>query len=126
MWVTAYHPAQRYAAGDYPNQRSDDDGLPAYVQADPPLADADVWYTFGVHHVAPPRRLAGDAGFLPRVSPQTDRVPRRQPSPRPTTTHHGLLPRREYLSATPWLTLAGVGACRSGMLAGTSVRSVGP
>jgi primary-amine oxidase len=56
LWVTAYDPAQRYAAGDYPNQRPDDDGLPVYVQADRPLEDADVvvWYSFGAHHVPRP------------------------------------------------------------------------
>lgn len=56
LWVTAHDPAQRYAAGDYPNQRPGDDGLPVYVQADRPLADTDVvvWYTFGSHHVPRP------------------------------------------------------------------------
>lgn len=56
LWVTAYDPAERYAAGDYPNQRQHDDGLPVYVQADRPLDDADVvvWYTFGAHHVPRP------------------------------------------------------------------------
>jgi primary-amine oxidase len=53
LWVTAYDPAERYAAGDYPSQRPDDDGLPRYVQANRPLDDTDVvvWYTFGAHHV---------------------------------------------------------------------------
>jgi primary-amine oxidase len=53
LWVTAYDPTERYAAGDYPNQRPDDDGLPRYVQANRPLDDTDlvVWYTFGAHHV---------------------------------------------------------------------------
>jgi primary-amine oxidase len=53
LWVTAYDPTERYAAGDYPNQRPDDDGLPSYVQADRSLTDTDVvlWYTFGAHHV---------------------------------------------------------------------------
>ncbi|MGH3831437.1 MAG: primary-amine oxidase [Pseudonocardiaceae bacterium] len=56
LWVTAFDPAQRYAAGDYPNQRSGDDGLPVYIQADRRLADSDVvvWYTFGAHHVPRP------------------------------------------------------------------------
>jgi primary-amine oxidase len=56
LWVTAYDPRERYAAGDYPNQRPDDDGLPAYVRADRPLEDTDVvlWYTFGAHHVTRP------------------------------------------------------------------------
>ncbi|GHJ41603.1 primary-amine oxidase [Streptomyces sp. TS71-3] len=53
LWVTAYDPAQMYAAGDYPNQSRGGDGLPAYAAADRPLADGDVvlWHTFGEHHV---------------------------------------------------------------------------
>ncbi|MGH3624632.1 MAG: primary-amine oxidase [Sciscionella sp.] len=56
LWVTAHDPLQRYAAGDHPNQRPGDDGLPVYTEADRPLEDADVvvWYTFGAHHVTRP------------------------------------------------------------------------
>jgi primary-amine oxidase len=56
LWVTAYDPGQRYAAGDYPNQSPGGDGLPHYARADRPLVDADVvlWYTFGSHHVVRP------------------------------------------------------------------------
>jgi primary-amine oxidase len=56
LWVTAYDPDQRYAAGDYPNQHPGGDGLPRYVSGDRPLRDADVvlWYTFGAHHVVRP------------------------------------------------------------------------
>ncbi|GAA5168332.1 primary-amine oxidase [Pseudonocardia eucalypti] len=56
LWVTAYDPAQRFAAGDYPNQNPGGDGLPAYAAADRPLDGADlvVWYTFGAHHVVRP------------------------------------------------------------------------
>ncbi len=36
LWVTAYNPQERYAAGDYPNQQRGGDGLPAYVQQNPP------------------------------------------------------------------------------------------
>ncbi|MGH3941881.1 MAG: primary-amine oxidase [Pseudonocardiaceae bacterium] len=56
LWVTAYDPAERYAGGDYPSQRSDDGGLPVYVEADRSLDDTDVvvWYTFGAHHVPRP------------------------------------------------------------------------
>jgi primary-amine oxidase len=56
LWVTAYDPAERYAAGAYPNQQRDNDGLPAYVQADRPLDDTDVvlWYSFGAHHAPRP------------------------------------------------------------------------
>lgn len=56
LWVTAYDPAQRFAAGDYPNQNPGGDGLPAYAAADRPLDGADlvVWHTFGAHHVVRP------------------------------------------------------------------------
>jgi primary-amine oxidase len=56
LWVTAYDPAENFAAGDYPNQSPGGSGLPAYAAADRPIADADVvvWYTFGAHHVVRP------------------------------------------------------------------------
>ncbi|HLJ34146.1 MAG TPA: primary-amine oxidase, partial [Ktedonobacteraceae bacterium] len=56
FWVTAYDPSERYAAGDYPNQQQGGDGLPAYVQQNRPLENADlvVWYTFGSNHVVRP------------------------------------------------------------------------
>lgn len=56
FWVTAYDPAERYAAGDYPNQQQGGEGLPAYVQKNRALEKADlvVWYTFGSNHVVRP------------------------------------------------------------------------
>ena len=56
LWVTRYDPAERYAAGDYPNQHPGDAGLPTYAKANRPVADADivVWYTMGHHHVVRP------------------------------------------------------------------------
>jgi primary-amine oxidase len=56
LWVTAYDPDERYAAGAYPNQHPGGAGLPAYVRADRPLdrTDVVVWYTFGAHHVVRP------------------------------------------------------------------------
>jgi primary-amine oxidase len=56
LWVTAYDPAEKYAAGDYPYQSPDPQGLPAYIAADEPLVNADVvlWYTLGAHHVVRP------------------------------------------------------------------------
>jgi len=53
LWVTRYEPAERYAAGDYPNQHPGGAGLPAYAAADRPLENAELvmWYTFGAHHV---------------------------------------------------------------------------
>ncbi len=56
LWVTAYDPAQMYAAGDYPNQHPGGAGLPEYVKDDRPLENSDVvvWYTFGAHHPVRP------------------------------------------------------------------------
>jgi primary-amine oxidase len=56
LWVTPYHPDQRRAAGEFPNQHDGGDGLPAWTAADRDLVDADVvlWYTFGVTHLPRP------------------------------------------------------------------------
>jgi primary-amine oxidase len=56
LWVTAYDAAERYAAGDYPNQQAGGDGLPRYVQQDRSLERTDVvvWYTFASTHVVRP------------------------------------------------------------------------
>ncbi len=56
LWVTAYDPQQRYAAGDYPYQHPGGAGLPSYAQADRSVEDTDVvvWYTMGAHHVVRP------------------------------------------------------------------------
>jgi primary-amine oxidase len=56
IWVTAYDPAERKAAGDYPNQHRGGDGLPQFVAQDRPLEGRDVvvWATFGTTHVARP------------------------------------------------------------------------
>ncbi|MGF1527133.1 MAG: primary-amine oxidase [Candidatus Competibacterales bacterium] len=58
LWVTATDPGERYAAGDYPNQRPPEvvDGLPRYVQAKRPLENTPVtlWYNLNSHHVARP------------------------------------------------------------------------
>ncbi len=56
LWVTRYDPAERYAAGDYPNQHPGGAGLPRYAAANRPIEDEDVvvWHTFGVTHVSRP------------------------------------------------------------------------
>ena len=56
VWVTAYDPAERYAAGDYPNQHPGGDGVRATRR---PTARwrARTWCsgnTFGAHHVVRP------------------------------------------------------------------------
>jgi primary-amine oxidase len=56
VWVTAYDPSERYAAGDYPYQHPGGDGLPRYAAAGRATENTDVvlWYTFGAHHVVRP------------------------------------------------------------------------
>jgi primary-amine oxidase len=56
LWVTAYHPRERYAAGDYPMQQAEPGGLPSYTEADRNLEATDIvlWYTVGVNHVVRP------------------------------------------------------------------------
>jgi len=53
LWVTAYDDDERWPAGDYPTQSSEDTGLTRWISEDAPLVDADVvlWYVFGIHHI---------------------------------------------------------------------------
>jgi primary-amine oxidase len=56
LWVTPFHPAERFPAGDYPNQHPGGAGLPTWTKADRPIEDADIvlWYTLGNLHIARP------------------------------------------------------------------------
>jgi primary-amine oxidase len=56
LWVTRYDPAERYPAGDYPNQHAGGAGLPEWIAADRPLEGQDVvlWHTFGSTHLPRP------------------------------------------------------------------------
>jgi len=56
LWVTPYDPAQRYPAGDYPNQHPTGDGLPFWTAADRGIDDMPlvVWYVFAHNHVPRP------------------------------------------------------------------------
>ena len=53
LWVTPYHPAERYPAGEYPNQHCGGEGLPRWTQANRSIEDTDlvVWYVMNAHHV---------------------------------------------------------------------------
>ena len=53
LWVTPYHPDERWPCGQFPNQSLADDGLPAWTAADRPIENTDVvlWYVFGIHHI---------------------------------------------------------------------------
>ena len=56
LWVTPFAHDERRAAGEYPNQHTGGDGLPAWTANDRSIVDRDivVWYTFGVTHVPRP------------------------------------------------------------------------
>lgn len=52
LWVTRFHPNERFAAGMYPNQASQDRGLKLWANDHEPLENKDVvvWYTMGMSH----------------------------------------------------------------------------
>jgi primary-amine oxidase len=56
LWVTPYEVAEKYPAGNYPNQHPGGEGLPKWTQADRAIDNTDlvVWYTFGHHHIPRP------------------------------------------------------------------------
>lgn len=52
LWVTPYHPEERYPAGDYPNQHPGGAGLPSWTKANRSIENSQIvfWYTVGVNH----------------------------------------------------------------------------
>ncbi|MFT4043703.1 MAG: primary-amine oxidase [Gordonia sp. (in: high G+C Gram-positive bacteria)] len=57
LWASAYDPAERFIAGDYPNQAPlGEEGITAWQQADRPLDGARlvVWPILGAHHYVRP------------------------------------------------------------------------
>ena len=56
LWVTPYHPDERWPCGEFPNLSLRDAGLPAWTAADRPIENTDVvlWYVFGIHHITRP------------------------------------------------------------------------
>lgn len=56
LWVTPYHPAEKFPTGNYPNQHPGDEGLPQWTRADRSIVNTDVvvWYVFGHHHIPRP------------------------------------------------------------------------
>ncbi|WP_158292087.1 copper amine oxidase [Paracraurococcus ruber] len=56
LWVTAYDPAEKHAAGAWPNQASGGDGLPRFVARGRSIENSDlvVWATMGFHHLTRP------------------------------------------------------------------------
>ena len=69
FWASAFDPAERNAAGAYPNQSEPGEGLPKWTARNRPLEKSDVvvWYTFGITHVPRPEEWpvmsATTAGF---------------------------------------------------------------
>ncbi len=56
VWVTPFNEAEKYGAGDYPNQSTGGDGLIKWTEQDRPIDNTDVvfWYTFGHTHIPRP------------------------------------------------------------------------
>lgn len=70
LWVTQYDAAERYSAGDFPNQHTGGAGIPAYQKADRGLENEDVvlWHTFGSTHF-PARRTGRSCQWTTPSSP---------------------------------------------------------
>src|SRR5712691_2290019 len=56
LWVTPYHPDERWPCGEFLTQSERDQGLPVWTARDRPIEDTDVvlWYVFGIHHITRP------------------------------------------------------------------------
>ena len=56
LWVTPFDPHERYAAGEYPNQHPEGDGLPKWTEANRKVEDTEIalWYVFAHNHVPRP------------------------------------------------------------------------
>jgi primary-amine oxidase len=56
LWVTPYHPDERWPCGDFPNLSERDTGLPAWTAANRSIENTDIvlWYVFGIHHIPRP------------------------------------------------------------------------
>jgi primary-amine oxidase len=52
LWVTPYHPDERYPAGDYPNQHAGGAGLPAWTTANRSIEQTTLtlWHNVNVQH----------------------------------------------------------------------------
>jgi len=53
LWASAYSPDERFAAGPYPNENPESDGLAKWVTAKRSIDGSDLvlWYTIGFRHV---------------------------------------------------------------------------
>jgi primary-amine oxidase len=74
VWVTPYHPTERFAGGDSPNQSGGGDGLVRWTAQNRPIESTDVvfWYSFGHTHLPRPEDYpvmpAAYIGFLLKPS----------------------------------------------------------
>lgn len=81
LWGTAFDPAERFPAGNYPNGHAGGDGLPDWTAADRSLDDTDIvlWHSFGPTHVPRPEDWpimpVDRSGFLLRPYGFLDRNP---------------------------------------------------
>jgi primary-amine oxidase len=92
LWVTKYHPDQRFPAGDYVNQHPGGAGLPAFIAADHDIDGTDIvlWHTFGPTHFPRtedwPVMPAAHCGFTLKPTGFFDRNPTLDVPP--STTPH--------------------------------------
>jgi primary-amine oxidase len=95
VWVTPFHPDERYAAGDYPNQSGGGDGLVKWTAANRPIENTDVvfWYTFGHTHIPRPEDCpvmpAAYIGFLLKPNGFFDQNPANDVPPSTPAKHGG-------------------------------------
>lgn len=56
VWVTPYDAEERWPAGEFVPQSSQDQGLSRWIQQQRPTTATDVvlWYVFGIHHITRP------------------------------------------------------------------------
>jgi primary-amine oxidase len=56
LWVTPYHPDERWPCGEMPTQSASDTGLPVWTARNRSIEETDVvlWYVFGINHLTRP------------------------------------------------------------------------
>jgi primary-amine oxidase len=56
LWVTPYHPDERWPCGEFVVQSEQDRGLPVWTGQNRSIENTDVvlWYVFGIHHITRP------------------------------------------------------------------------
>ena len=95
LWVTRYHPAERYPAGDQVNQHPGGGGLPAFTAQDRDIDGQDIvlWHTFGSTHFPRPEDWpvmpVETCGFTLKPAGFFDRNPTLDVPAAPGGHHHG-------------------------------------